>query len=139
MKNKKLWIIGVSVLLILALGVTYAYFSSAVIGEGNDQVVTTGTLELVYSDSAEINLGNIQPGEEITKTFSVENTGTLSTAYTINFTKLINTIENEELVYTLSCTSNKGECEGLSETVVLESAEENIQTIKEGVGIAPEE
>jgi len=103
---------------LLALGVTYAYFSSAVIGEGNDQVVTTGTLQLIYTDSAEINLPNIQPGEDISKRFSVENTGTLSTAYTINFTKLINTIENEELIYTLSCISNNGTCEGLEETAI---------------------
>ena len=72
MKNKKLWIIGVSVLLLLALGVTYAYFSSAVIGEGNDQVVTTGTLELVYTDSAEINLPNIDPGSSLEKNFQLK-------------------------------------------------------------------
>ena len=135
MKNKKLIIIiAISLLLVLGIGVTYAWFSTSVIGEGNTQIVETGTLELIYTDGPEINLDNVYPGDTIEKTFSVENTGTLDTAYTINFTKLINTISNDELVYTLECTS--GSCEDLDESVITESEIESIQAIKENIGIS---
>lgn len=63
-------------------------------------------LELTYTDCAsnkkedcaEINAG-LEPGESVTKTFEVKNTGTASLYYSLYFQEMKNTFKNDELVY----------------------------------------
>ena len=151
--NKKV-IIGVvlSFLLLATIGFTYAFFIATVNGNENakDQVVETGTLSLVYKDGPELKLDSAIPGSSVTKTFTVTNTGTLDATYTINLTKLINTITNEELVLEASCQSYKdyvdinnkgtlsGTCDVIEETPIIESEIETTSTVKEGISILPE-
>ena len=109
--NKKFHYVIIS-LLVLVFVVTltissYAYFTATVTGTSNNNVVTTGTMEIEFSDGPQVGLDNIIPGSYIEKTFSVRNTGTVDTYYDIYMSDLINNFADKtDLVYTL--TSSNG-------------------------------
>ena len=69
MKDKKmLYGIGIVFLFLATVGFSYAYFTASIANKDvKDQVVETGTLELTYTDGAEIKMLNIKPGQTITK------------------------------------------------------------------------
>ena len=112
MKSKKiliLSIIGSLLLVSIAIATSYAYFVANVSGnkDTNNVVITNGVMALEYSDSDEITLANAIPGSSVTKTFTVKNTGNVSTNYTIYFSELSNKfVDKTDLVYTL--TSSDG-------------------------------
>ena len=112
MKNKKiliLSIIGSLLLVSIAIASSYAYFVANVSGnkDTNNVVITNGVMSLEYKDGDEINLANAVPGSSVTKTFTVKNTGNVSTNYTIYFSELSNKfVDKTDLVYTL--TSSDG-------------------------------
>lgn len=85
MKDKKI-IFGITLAFIFlaSVGFSYAYFSNAITNKDvKDQVVETGTLQLTYTDGPEINIQNMKPGNTITKTITVKNTGSLEAKYNI--------------------------------------------------------
>ena len=112
MKNKKLLILSIigSLLLVsIAIASSYAYFVANVSGnkDTNNVVVTNGVMALEYKDGDEITLANAIPGSSVSKTFTVKNTGNVSTNYTIYFSELSNKfVDKTDLVYTL--TSSDG-------------------------------
>ena len=112
MKDKKiliLSIVGVLMLVSIAIASSYAYFTANVTGnkDTNNVVITNGVMSLEYKDGDEINLANAVPGNSVTKTFTVKNTGNVSTNYTIYFSELSNKfVDKTDLVYTL--TSSDG-------------------------------
>ena len=112
MKDKKiiiLSIVGVLLLASIGVAVSYAYFNASVSGNPttNNVVVTNGVMALEYKDGDEINLANAIPGSSVSKTFTVKNTGNVSTNYTIYFSELSNKfVDKTDLVYTL--TSSDG-------------------------------
>ena len=112
MKDKKiiiLSIVGVLLLVSIVVATSYAYFTANVTGnkDTNNVVVTNGVMALEYSDSDEITLANAVPGNSVSKTFTVKNTGNVSTNYTIYFSELSNKfVDKTDLVYTL--TSSDG-------------------------------
>ena len=112
MKDKKiliLSIVGVLMLVSIVVATSYAYFTANVSGnkDTNNVVVTNGVMSLEYKDGDEINLANAVPGSSVTKTFTVKNTGNVSTNYTIYFSELSNKfVDKTDLVYTL--TSSDG-------------------------------
>ena len=112
MKNKKiiiLSIVGVLMLVSIVVATSYAYFVANVSGnkDTNNVVVTNGVMSLEYTDGDEITLANAVPGNSVTKTFTVKNTGNVSTNYTIYFSELSNKfVDKTDLVYTL--TSSDG-------------------------------
>ncbi|HCY44585.1 MAG TPA: hypothetical protein DHU33_04090, partial [Firmicutes bacterium] len=112
MKNKKLFIlsiVGVLMLVSIVVATSYAYFVANVSGnkDTNNVVVTNGVMALEYKDGDEINLANAVPGNSVTKTFTVKNTGNVATNYTIYFSELSNKfVDKTDLVYTL--TSSDG-------------------------------
>ena len=116
MKDKKTYIIlGVSILFI-AIGISYAYFSLNVIGNDtakNNRIVT-GNLELTFTDTSEITLNNMLPGDSVTKTIKVTNTGSKEVAYNVGWTNYENSIINNELIIEGTCkrlnSSNTEEC-----------------------------
>ncbi len=125
--NKKLLLtaLGVLVGLTLVATATYAWFSATVNQENvKDQVVSTGTLELTYTDGTEIKLVNARPGATATKTITVKNTGTLETSYNLVWQVLKNEITNDEMVMSATCERLKANgdveenCEGLDETPI---------------------
>ena len=112
MKNKKFYILSIAIAILLITITTvasYAYFSASVTNSStvNDSVVTTGQMELEFTDGPEVTLSNGLPGSYVEKTFTVRNVGTLATTYDVYFSDLINTfVDKSDLVYTL--TSNDG-------------------------------
>ena len=112
MKDKNiiiLSIVGVLMLVSIVVATSYAYFIANVTGnkDTNNVVVTNGVMALEYKDGDEINLANAVPGNSVTKTFTVKNTGNVATNYTIYFSELSNKfVDKTDLVYTL--TSSDG-------------------------------
>ena len=112
MKNKHFFILSIigSLLLVsIAIATSYAYFVANVSGnkDANNVVITNGVMSLEYTDGDEITLANAVPGNSVTKTFTVKNTGNVSTNYTIYFSELSNKfVDKTDLVYTL--TSSDG-------------------------------
>ena len=112
MKDKKiliLSIIGVLLLASIGIAVSYAYFNASVSGNPttNNVVINNGVMSLEYKDGDEITLANAVPGNSVTKTFTVKNTGNVATNYTIYFSELSNKfVDKTDLVYTL--TSSDG-------------------------------
>lgn len=144
MKDKKI-IYGSMLVFVflLTVGLTYAYFSGGITGNetAKDITVQMGNLSLFYDSGQEIKANNIEPGKIITKEFTVTNTGDFNASFNINMIDMINTIEKDELVYTLTCEAfenyknssqtSLGECEGEDSTVLLYSKTPTSQTIKE--------
>ena len=124
-ENKTLLGVGIILLLLGVMGMSYAWFSASVKEvDVKDQVVTTGTLELTYIDGAEIKLVNARPGATITKEVRVKNTGTLDAEYNLVWQVLKNEITNDEMVMSLTCQrlnpngDEEEKCEGLDETPI---------------------
>ena len=64
------------------VGFTYGYFRAEFSYQSDELKVTTGTLKLDYVDESPlIYKESFKPGDVITKTFTVENTGTLDATY----------------------------------------------------------
>ena len=107
--NKKILIgIVISVLLLGVIGLSYSFFSVSVTGEGRQNTVTAGTLELQYIDGTGVSLPRAYPGQSVTKVVSVKNIGTLDTEYDLLYKDLINEITKDELVVSYTCTSYTG-------------------------------
>ena len=125
MKDKKmLYGIGIVFLFLASVGFSYAYFKSTIVNKDvKDQIVTTGTLELTYTDGAEIKMLNIKPGQTITKKVTVKNTGTLDTTYNLVWQELNNEIMDDEMVISATCERSSeegvsGTCNGISEVPI---------------------
>ncbi len=121
---------GIVLVMLILLGLTYAYFLTRIQGNTNDKSisVTTANLELTYGDnSAEIlgkDLTLIPSDNEIgTKTFTVTNNGN-DTSYVVVIENVSVTkasdgsttvFESNDFRYTLTCTKSDGtSCDGVS-------------------------
>ncbi len=111
-------IVGIIIVTLALIGITYAYFMTKIIGNSSETSIsgTLANLELTYGDgNGVISKDNMMPGDIITKTFSVENTGSVKVdSYAVVFENLVNTLNrNEDLVYTLECkSSDSNSCKG---------------------------
>ena len=127
MKDNKI-IFGtlIVLLLLLTVGLSYAYFSTSVKGNDNAKnvVVEAGTLKLTYTDGPAINAQYIKPGWSTTKEVSVKNNGTLDAYYNVIWQSLTNTIINNELVLSATCQrlnasgTVEGTCESISQAPI---------------------
>ena len=121
---------GIFLVLLILVGLTYAYFLTRINGNTNDKSisVSTANLELTYGDNSAEILGKdliLEPSDtEIgTKTFTVTNNGN-DTSYVVvienvSITKTSDgsttTFESNDFRYTLTCTKNDGtSCDGVS-------------------------
>ena len=114
MKDKQiLYGIFLTFTFILVTGLTYAFFSQTITGNDVAETinVTTTELKLNFTDGKYIELKEAMPGDFITKTFSVENTGTETGYYKINWQEFNNKIDNDELQVEFTCKSYKGNTE----------------------------
>ena len=99
---------GIFLVLLILVGLTYAYFLTKINGNTNDKSisVTTANLELKYDDINDILISEnaVEPGKSWVKTFSATNKGNKAVTYGVALENLINTLERtEDLVYTLEC------------------------------------
>ena len=141
MDNNKKIIFGMflTILFLSSVGLSYSYFSNNIVqNEVKDQVVETGTLSLRYVDGAEIIMQNIKPGDTITKTVYVANTGTLDAVYNLVWQELVNEITNDEMLIEGTCTrmnatteTEDGTCEAITSATISSSI------IKDKVTIEP--
>ena len=141
MKDDKnyLKIVLILVLVLAILGVSYAWFAAIITGNdtAKNNKVVTGDLELTYTDTNEISLDNVIPGDSFTKKVSVKNTGTLDVKYNLVWQSLTNTITNDELVIEATCKRlnssgiEEGTCESISQKAV------SSNKIKSNISIEP--
>ena len=137
--KKYIYVVAVLLLVVVALGISYAWFSAIITGNdtAKNNKVVTGDLELTYTDTNEISLANVIPGDSFTKEVSVKNTGTLDVKYNLVWQSLTNTITNNELVIEATCKrlnssgTVEGTCESISQTPV------SSNTIKKKISIEP--
>ena len=137
--KKYIYVVAVLLLVVVALGISYAWFSAIITGNdtAKNNKVVTGDLELTYTDTNEISLANVIPGDSFTKEISVKNTGTLNAKYNLVWQSLTNTITNNELVIEATCKrlnssgTEEGTCESISQTSV------SSNTIKKEISIEP--
>ena len=128
MKDKKMYILLVISILFAVIGVSLAFFSLNIIGNDTAKYnkITTGDLELVFTDDNEVSLDGAMPGDSITKTISVKNTGTKEVSYNIVWQELLNEITNNELVIDGTCknlnssNTEDGTCSAISKKAVKE-------------------
>ena len=126
--NKKFYILLVISILLLTIGVSLAFFTLNIIGNDTAKYnkITTGDLELVFTDDNEVSLDGAFPGDSRTKTISVKNTGTKEVSYNIVWQELANSIINNELIVEGTCKSlnssntEDGECSAISKKAVKE-------------------
>ena len=131
-------ITGIFLVLLILVGLTYAYFLTRINGNDNEKSinVTTANLEVEYKDNNDIITGdNIIPGTTLPeKVFTVTNNGNGTVDYSVGLVNIINTLKyTEDMVYKLTCISyNKegftlstngsvtgtenGSCSGVNET-----------------------
>ena len=110
-------IICILLVLLILLGLTYGYYLTKINGNTNDKSISINMadLELTYDDvDGLIEAPNILPGDVITKSFTVKNTGnTKINDYAVYLSDVVNTFEDkDDLNLTLTCTSDKGNCKG---------------------------
>lgn len=117
---------GIFLVLLIIIGLTYAYFLTKVNGNTNSKSisVSTANLALVYGDGNGIISGeNIQPGTILDeKTFTVKNAGNATTDYVVVIEDVYvkypvydgtrTELESNDFVYTLTCTSDGEDCDG---------------------------
>ena len=124
--NKILFGTLIVLLLLLTVGLSYAYFSTAVKGNDNakDVIVEAGTLKLTYTDGPAINAQYIKPEWSTTKEVSVKNNGTLDAYYNVIWQSLTNGITNDELVLSATCQrlnasgTEDGTCEAIPQAPI---------------------
>lgn len=143
---KTMLLMIICTLLILLIGLSYAFFTLEIEGTGKDVIVSAGNLRLEYKDEAELKFDNAFPGDSITKVITVKNTGTLDASYSLYWKDLINTIENFELHVRLNCKSyanygestqtESGTCDNIYRAVPMSDVL-TTGTIKNNISIKP--
>lgn len=121
-KNLILTLIVV-ILFVSAIGITYAYFSSNVIGNSNtsSNMVTTASKNIRYTDLSLLGNASMEPGWTSNKTIDVENIGSKTVTYDLVWQSITNNLtRQQDLVYEISCSSNVSgnTCSGITETQV---------------------
>lgn len=108
MKNNRLVVIlcltGIILISIFIMYSTYAYFTVDVTGEGKDIELSTfdKNTTIIYNDTSNVSMVNAYTGDEIIKTFSVENTSDYIMYYDILLDNVVNNFENkDDLIYKL--------------------------------------
>ena len=120
-------VVGIFIVLLALLGVTYGYFLTRVIGNTNETSIkiTTADLKLEYGENSSVIVGinNAAPGYTVEKTFTATNSGDANvTGYKVVLDNVVNELSRtQDLVYTLTCKSvnastgvESGTCNGVS-------------------------
>jgi len=105
--NKKYMIIGLATsIIVLALGVSLAYWVPRIVGEGAGITLKAANLRIVFTDTDAISASNIEPGWSYTKTFSVRSESDTTYTYDLIIKNLVNTFVTEGfLQYKITSTN----------------------------------
>ena len=106
MQKKQTILVVASLLLVVVLSVTLAYFTAQIIGKGKDVLVTSADLKIVFTDTdGNIEGNDITPGWSNSKTFTVKNESNGTYKYDIIIKDLINTFKTYKyLQYKITST-----------------------------------
>ena len=121
-------ITGIFLVLLILVGLTYAYFLTKIKGNANSKSisVTTANLKLVYNDGSDGVIGGelLEPSNtEYTKTFTVKNEGNKNVTYGVYLINVINTFERkDDIKYIMSCSTDGDiKCNEVTEEVTFPS------------------
>ena len=97
----------VLLLMVFTIGISFAYFGLQIDGNDTSKVIesVSSGLSLTFTDSDIITMNNVYPGDTITKTISVQNTGTKNLYFNFEWVELNNEFENFDLRISANCTS----------------------------------
>ena len=103
-------ITGIFLVLLILVGLTYAYFLTKITGNTNEKSisVTTANLVLEYGENTNVvqGINNAEPGYSVEKIFTATNKGNSTVTYGAALESIVNELtRQEDLVYTLTCTS----------------------------------
>ena len=103
-------ITGIFLVLMILVGLTYAYFLTKITGNTNTKSisVTTANLVLQYGENTNVVQGitNAEPGYSVKKIFTATNKGNSTVTYGAALENIVNELSRQQdLVYTLTCTS----------------------------------
>ena len=104
-------IVIILLVLVALIGISYSWFKTVIQGNENAKTITlqAGKLEITYVDGPELNKTDIIPGDVMTKTFSIENTGDRAATYKIAWKTLENNfINRSDLIYSVTSTNGGG-------------------------------
>ena len=106
MQKKQTILVVASLLLVVVLSVTLAYFTAQIIGEGKNISVSSADLKIVFTDTdGNIEGNNITPGWSSSKTFTVKNESNGTYKYDIIIKDLVNTFKTYKyLEYKITST-----------------------------------
>ena len=105
MKEKKYLILGIATVLITLIGVTYAYFTTKIIGDRKNVTVDMAKLKIIFTNGDAIEASDVYAEDnlDIVKTFSVENKTKNEYKYNIVIEDLVNTFKTTGyLVYKIT-------------------------------------
>ena len=103
-------ITGIFLVLMILVGLTYAYFLTKITGNTNTKSisVTTANLVLEYGENTNVvqGINNAEPGYSVEKIFTATNKGNSTVTYGAALESIVNELSRkEDLVYALTCTS----------------------------------
>ena len=101
---------GIFLVLLILVGLTYAYFLTKITGNTNTKSisVTTANLVLEYGENTNVvqGINNAEPGYSVEKIFTATNKGNSTVTYGAALESIVNGLtRQEDLVYTLTCIS----------------------------------
>ena len=88
---KKQYFIIITISIIIMMGISYAYFTGMIVGNGKQIKVSANKLAIIFTDKSEINKTEIVPGWKEEKEFTIENKSNDVFYYDISIDKFINT------------------------------------------------
>ena len=103
-------ITGIFLVLMILVGLTYAYFLTKITGNTNTKSISVSTANLVleYGENTNVvqGISNAEPGYSVEKIFTATNKGNSTVTYGAALESIVNGLtRQEDLVYTLTCTS----------------------------------
>ena len=103
-------ITGIFLVLMILVGLTYAYFLTKITGNTNSKSISVSTANLVleYGENTNVvqGINNAEPGYSVEKIFTATNKGNSTVTYGAALESIVNGLtRQEDLVYTLTCTS----------------------------------
>ncbi len=103
-------ITGIFLVLMILVGLTYAYFLTKITGNTNTKSISVSTANLVleYGENTNVvqGINNAEPGYSVEKIFTATNKGNSTVTYGAALEDIVNELtRQEDLVYTLTCTS----------------------------------
>ena len=98
-------IVGITIVLLALIGLTYAYFLTRIQGNTNNKSISLTTADVsveYYEGNGLVTLDKMMPGDTFTKTFNVKNTGTSEGEYAISLLNVENELEYfKDLTYVI--------------------------------------